>query len=34
MKFIKAIEKKQEFWCTYDLHKYAQAQWFDDDWTK
>ena len=33
-KFIKAINKKEDFWCTYDLHKYAQSQWFDDDWKK
>ena len=33
-KFLRAIKKNEDFWCTYDLHKYAQAQWFDEDWNK
>jgi len=29
-KLIKFIEKKKDWWCTYNLHKYANPSWFEE----
>jgi len=37
-KFIKLVKEtkkqKKDSWCTLDLHKYANPNWFDKDWKK